>query len=181
VSAVPDGNRIKSAVLDAGQLVESEPRRQFLTRLFWAGMAVVSAAIAGPIVGYLVAPLLRGGGEAESVNLGKVDDLVLNIPQRLEVARRVSEGWVTEDSQVTAWVVRLPDKIHVYDPHCTHLGCAYRWDGQAKQFFCPCHAGVFDLNGKVVSGPPPRPLDTYAYEVREGSLYVVPIPTKQVV
>jgi menaquinol-cytochrome c reductase iron-sulfur subunit len=115
------------------------------------------------------------------VRIGKVDDLPLNVPQRLEVGRRVVEGWVTDDLQVTAWVVRLPDKLYVFDPHCTHLGCAYRWNEQAKQFFCPCHAGVFNLNGKVVSGPPPRPLDTYAYEVREGFLYVVPTPTKQVV
>lgn len=181
---MPDGNRAQLAVSTTGEVevIESEPRRRFLTRLFWASMGVVSAGIAAPIVAYLIAPLLRPSGEQAWVKVvSKVDDLPLNVPQRIEVARRVAEGWVTEDSQVTAWVARLPDKIYVFDPHCTHLGCAYRWVEQSKQFFCPCHAGVFSLTGKVVSGPPPRPLDVYAYEVREGALYVVPTPVKQVV
>jgi quinol---cytochrome c reductase iron-sulfur subunit, bacillus type len=170
----------ETAAAAAGEL-ENEPRRRFLTQLFWAGMGLVSAGIAAPILTYLVRPLFGAPETGGWVRMGKVADLPLNVPQRLEVARRVREGWVTDDSQVTAWVIRTADQVHVFDPHCTHLGCAYNWDEQAKQFFCPCHAGVFNLNGKVVSGPPPRPLDTYTYEVREGDLYVAPIPVKQVV
>jgi len=177
MSAADDAN---TAAVAAGQPGNGS-RRRFLAQVFWSGIGLVSAGIAAPVLTYLIRPLF-GPPEAESwVRMGKVDDLPLNVPQRLEVARRVAEGWVTEDSQVTAWVVRQPDKLHVFDPHCTHLGCAYGWNEQAKQFICPCHGGVFSLNGKVVGGPPPRPLDTYAYEVRESFLYVVPIPTKQVV
>jgi quinol---cytochrome c reductase iron-sulfur subunit, bacillus type len=165
----------------AGGEAGNGSRRRFLAQVFWSGIGLVSAGIAAPILTYLILPLLRPQQAKAWVRMGKVDDLPLNIPQRLEVARRVLEGWEIDDSQVTAWVVRLPDEIRVFDPHCTHLGCAYRWDAQAKEFICPCHAGVFNLNGKVISGPPPRPLDTYAHEVREGFLYVVPIPTQQVV
>lgn len=50
---------------------------------------------------------------------------------------------------------------------CTHLGCKVYWEPEKSRFFCPCHEGVFDLNGNVVSGPPPRPLDTYPVEVDE--------------
>ncbi len=156
-------------------------RRRFMAQLFWSGIGLVSAGIAAPVLTYLIRPLFGAPEAGNWVKMGKVDDLSLSVPQRLEVARRVVEGWVTDDSLVTAWVVRLPDEIHVFDPHCTHLGCAYGWNEQAKEFICPCHGGVFSLDGKVVSGPPPRPLDTYAYEIREGFLYVVPIPTKQVV
>jgi menaquinol-cytochrome c reductase iron-sulfur subunit len=152
-----------------------------MAQVFWSGIGLVGAGIAAPILTYLIGPLFAAPEAGNWVRMGKVDDLPLNVPQRLEIARRVVEGWVTEDSQVVAWVVRRSDKIYVFDPHCTHLGCAYRWEAQTKEFFCPCHAGVFSLTGKVVSGPPPRPLDIYAYEVREGLLYVVPTPTKQVV
>jgi menaquinol-cytochrome c reductase iron-sulfur subunit len=169
-----------AAAVAAGE-AENGSRRRFLAQVFWSGIGLVSAGIAAPILTYLIRPLFGAPEAGNWVRMGKVDDLPLNVPQRLEVARRVVEGWVTDDSQVVAWVVRLSDKIYVFDPHCTHLGCAYRWDEQAKQFICPCHAGVFNPNGKVVSGPPPRPLDIYAYEVREGFLYVVPTPTKQVV
>jgi menaquinol-cytochrome c reductase iron-sulfur subunit len=165
----------------AGSELGNGSRRRFLARVFWYGVGLVSAGIAAPVLTYLIRPLFDAPEAGNWVRMGKVDDLPLNVPQQLAVARRIVQGWVTDDSQVVAWVVRLPDKIHVFDPHCTHLGCAYRWDEQAKQFSCPCHAGVYDLNGKVVSGPPPRPLDTYAYEVREGFIYVVPTPTRQVV
>lgn len=48
---------------------------------------------------------------------------------------------------------------------CTHLGCKVYWEPENVRFFCPCHDGVFDVNGGVVSGPPPRALDTYQVEV----------------
>ncbi|HKN02026.1 MAG TPA: ubiquinol-cytochrome c reductase iron-sulfur subunit [Candidatus Binataceae bacterium] len=160
-----------------------------MARVFWSGIGLVGAGIAAPVLTYLIRPLFGAPDAGSGVRMGKVEDLPLNVPQRfilfppqrLEVARRVVEGWVTDDSQMVAWVVRMADKIYVFDPHCTHLGCAYRWEEQAKEFFCPCHAGVFSLTGKVISGPPPRPLDLYSYEVREGFLYVVPTPTKQMV
>jgi cytochrome b6-f complex iron-sulfur subunit len=48
---------------------------------------------------------------------------------------------------------------------CTHLTCTVRYDGETGTLFCPCHNGRFDLGGNVLSGPPPRPLETYAVEV----------------
>ncbi len=48
---------------------------------------------------------------------------------------------------------------------CTHLGCQTYWEPKNTRFFCPCHEAVFDVEGKVVSGPPPRPLDTFDVEV----------------
>lgn len=50
---------------------------------------------------------------------------------------------------------------------CTHLGCKVYWEPENVRFFCPCHDGVFDVNGNVVSGPPPRPLDNYQVMVDE--------------
>ena len=50
---------------------------------------------------------------------------------------------------------------------CTHLGCKVHWEGNKNRFFCPCHNAAFDPNGNVLSGPPPRPLDTYDVVVDE--------------
>jgi len=50
---------------------------------------------------------------------------------------------------------------------CTHLGCKVYWEPDNVRFFCPCHNGVFDVNGGVVSGPPPRQLDSYQVELDE--------------
>ncbi|MFQ5606100.1 MAG: ubiquinol-cytochrome c reductase iron-sulfur subunit [bacterium] len=52
---------------------------------------------------------------------------------------------------------------------CTHLGCKAYWEPENDRFFCPCHDGVFDVNGNVVSGPPPRPLESNPVEVDENN------------
>jgi len=59
----------------------------------------------------------------------------------------------------------------VFDNHCTHLGCPYHWEASEHKFICPCHGGQFDATGKVLGGPPPRPLDRYETKVENGTLY----------
>ena len=44
---------------------------------------------------------------------------------------------------------------------CTHAGCQVQYYSSQKEFYCPCHGGVYDINGKVVGGPPPAPLQKY--------------------
>ena len=56
---------------------------------------------------------------------------------------------------------------------CTHLGCRVRWVSDQGKFFCPCHNGVFDKDGNVVSGPPPRPLDRYDVKVEDGQIFIL--------
>jgi Rieske Fe-S protein len=48
-----------------------------------------------------------------------------------------------------------------------------RWIPDTQRFFCPCHNGVFDKTGSVVSGPPPRPLDQYETKVENDQLYIL--------
>lgn len=65
--------------------------------------------------------------------------------------------------------------LNVLSSSCAHLGCPVRWipkEGEGE-FRCPCHGGVYNINGEYVSGPPPRGLYSYAHEVRsDGKLYV---------
>lgn len=55
---------------------------------------------------------------------------------------------------------------------CTHLGCLLEYDRNRKGLFCPCHAGVYDLEGNVVSGPPPRPLTRFPLSVEGDNIIV---------
>ena len=64
-------------------------------------------------------------------------------------------------------LVNTGKSLKAISTNCTHLGCKVYWEPDKVRFFCPCHEGVFDLNGNVVSGPPPRPLDQYSVEVDE--------------
>ncbi len=49
---------------------------------------------------------------------------------------------------------------------CTHLACTVSWNPERKNFYCPCHEGLFDAEGHVISGPPPAPLERFKVEVK---------------
>ncbi len=57
-------------------------------------------------------------------------------------------------------------EIRAYSGICTHLGCVVRWHTESNQFICPCHHGIYDIEGNVVSGPPPRPLNAFEVVVK---------------
>jgi len=75
----------------------------------------------------------------------------------------------------SAWLVRRSaGGLVAFDPRCTHARCAYDWTDQAR-FACLCHAGFFGVDGTLISGPPPRPLDRF--RVREtGGLIELEVP-----
>ncbi len=70
------------------------------------------------------------------------------------------------------FVVHLDQGYRVFSGICTHLGCHVRWEEEKQRFFCPCHKGVYDKTGKVISGPPPRPLDQFKVEEDKNLVYI---------
>ena len=71
-----------------------------------------------------------------------------------------------------AILVNNGKEIKAFSKICTHLGCEVEWQGEKKQFFCPCHKGFFDANGKNIAGPPPRPLDEYKVAIKDDNIFV---------
>jgi Rieske Fe-S protein len=58
------------------------------------------------------------------------------------------------------WLLKNPDgTLTAYDPRCTHALCKYKWVTAENKFKCNCHGGEFALDGSVLAGPPPRPLN----------------------
>lgn len=55
---------------------------------------------------------------------------------------------------------------------CTHMACIVSWQPEKKEFYCPCHDGYFDADGKVISGPPPAPLEKWLVEVKGDQVLV---------
>ncbi len=70
-----------------------------------------------------------------------------------------------------ALLVNMDGKFIAFSLVCTHLGCIVEWNPEKREFYCPCHQGRFDAEGKVISGPPPRPLDRFEVVVEEGLIY----------
>ena len=167
-----------SSVSAAGADLEDESRRRWLVRWFWGATALVTAGLVSPLVGYFAGPLLRRRPEMR-VRLGALGDFPIDRPQRVEFVLRKRDGWVTTEGRQTAWVVRRVDDVLVFDPRCTHLACAYHWEAARKEFLCPCHNGLYALDGRVTGGPPPRPLDVYDVSVEDGALFIVPTPRRR--
>ncbi|MGP8051270.1 MAG: ubiquinol-cytochrome c reductase iron-sulfur subunit [Desulfobaccales bacterium] len=70
-------------------------------------------------------------------------------------------------------ILNLPDMGYLaYSKVCTHLGCLVKFNKERLEFICPCHAGTFDLEGNVVSGPPPKPLRKFAVRVEGDNLVI---------
>lgn len=65
------------------------------------------------------------------------------------------------------------DVILGFSQKCTHLGCVVYWSADESQFECPCHEGVFSLEGRPVAGPPERPLSRIETEVRDGTVWAL--------
>lgn len=73
-----------------------------------------------------------------------------------------------------AIILRLgEDTVIAFSQKCTHLGCVVYWDPDHTRLECPCHEGIFNLEGRPVAGPPERPLARIQVEVRDGTIWAL--------
>lgn len=147
----------------------SVPRRTFLGY----GIGFVGAMIGGmlgvPMVTYAISPALDKP-ETEWKEVGRLEDFPVGVPKLITVDRTRKDGWVKTKEKLPLFVFqRAKGDVTIYDVRCTHLGCPVSF--KDSKYFSPCHGGVFDLDGRVLAGPPPRPLDRYEVKVENGKLY----------
>jgi menaquinol-cytochrome c reductase iron-sulfur subunit len=148
-------------------------RRRFLRWATGVG-AFLSAALAGiPSLRAFLSPAYRRVKDVSWVKLGEADQFDVDVPTKVAFVQTVTDAWVENRVLRSVWVY-TPDneQFIVYNGRCTHLGCGFGYDAEAKRFRCPCHLGMFDLEtGQVLSGPPPRPLDRLEVKIEDGYLY----------
>jgi Rieske Fe-S protein len=93
---------------------------------------------------------------------------VVGKPERPAFLDQKSEGFTESERK------EIMSRLNILSNSCAHLGCPVRWFPDEQLFLCPCHGGLYDINGGWVGGPPPRGMYRYIdAEVREnGKLYV---------
>ena len=93
---------------------------------------------------------------------------IIGEPERPAILDEKTEGFTESERK------EIMDKLNVLSNSCAHLGCPVRWFPEQQLYLCPCHGGLYDINGGWVGGPPPRAMYRYTdAEVREdGKLYV---------
>ena len=147
-------------------------RRDFMKVVIAGIGGVIGAAIGLPAIAYIVGPALKQNTDTW-IRLGSVNKVELNNPTLFKTSIETQTGWINAEEEFSAYVLTENGQdFTVMSNICTHLGCRVRWIAAQKGFYCPCHNGVFAQDGKVVSGPPPRPLDRFENKVENGILFV---------
>lgn len=156
---------------DQHQNLDSAARRGFLVRVIQGTYAVIGATLAFVVGGAVVAPSF-GRRDTMWLQAGDADSLEEGtpLPITLRVARPDGPAEVVDRKIV--YLVKNGSEVRVLDSTCTHLGCRTRFNPETRQIECPCHGGVYDVNGNVVSGPPPAPLRAMTTRVENGNVMV---------
>ena len=140
---------------------EANPTRRRVVELFLGSSLFASlVSFVYPVLRYLVPPPVADLG-GDEVIAAKVGDLKLNSAKifrfgnRPGILLRIGEG-----------------EYRAFSATCTHLSCTVQYRTDLHEIWCACHNGMYDLNGRNVSGPPPRPLENYQVHVRGEDLVV---------
>ncbi len=140
--------------------VASPPRRRFLGMLLGGGLLASALSFIYPVLRYLVPPRLTDMG-GDTVVAGKVGELRPNTGKIFRFGSRPGLLMLGSDGQYRA-----------LSATCTHLSCTVQYRGDLRQVWCACHNGMYDLAGRNLSGPPPRPLEQYDVHVRGDEIIV---------
>jgi cytochrome b6-f complex iron-sulfur subunit len=140
---------------------EVRPTRRRLVEVFLGGSLLASfVSFMYPLIRYLVPPPVADLG-GDEVIAGKAADLkpdgakIFRFGNRPGLLVRSKEG-----------------EYHAFSATCTHLSCTVQYRTDLHEIWCACHNGLYDLNGRNISGPPPRPLESYQVHVRGDDLVV---------
>lgn len=149
-------------------------RRSFFAVLLGIGAAGMGALLAVPVLRYVLYPLYAKASKGAWTPIGNMEEFSdLSNPILKPIALKQVDGWREVDSSQTVYVSKGADgKLEVFSSICPHLGCTVAWRKTQDDFFCPCHGSVFEPDGKHVSGPSPRGLDTLPHKVVDGKLMV---------
>lgn len=146
-------------------------RRKFLEILTWLIAGIIGVVLSVPIIGYFLDPIFRRTALVWS-EVGPIGEINENEPTKLSFTSRLQEGYFSTSVERSVWVIKLRGELRVYSPICPHLGCEYSWSEVDREFECPCHASIFSIDGHVLGGPAPRPLDSLTYKIENNILFV---------
>jgi cytochrome b6-f complex iron-sulfur subunit len=135
-------------------------RRSFAGIVLGGGIVAFLAAAAYPIMRFIIPPK-TAEAPLNNVVAAKVGDLKPNSALIFKFGNR------------PGLLIRRSDgEFRAFSAICTHLDCTVQYKPDDKHIWCACHNGHYDLNGNVISGPPPRPLEGYAVFIRDGDVVV---------
>lgn len=150
----------KSGVGEKALRADIPARRRIIEFLLGGGLLASAASFLYPVLRYLVPPPTTDLG-SDTVVAGKVGEL------------RPNSGKIFRfGSKPAILVLTAEGEYKALSAVCTHLNCTVQYQNDTRQIWCACHNGFYDLNGRNVAGPPPRPLERYEVHVRSDEIVV---------
>jgi len=135
-------------------------RRRFLNYLLGTSAVATMAAIFYPVLKFMVPPEIVEA-QQNSVVAGKVHDIAAN------------KGKIFKFGSKPGILIKTASgDIKAFSASCTNLDCIVQYDGTQKAITCACHNGKYDLTGKNISGPPPRPLEEFTVNIKGDDITV---------
>ncbi len=137
-----------------------EGKRGFLKFVLSGSLLALAGSIFYPIFAYLKPPK-SGEVEVSSVKAGKVNEI------------EKDSGKIVKFGTKPVILLRTAgDELRAFSATCTHLDCTVQYKKEMGLIWCACHNGKYDMNGRNVSGPPPRPLDEYRVVVQGDEIII---------
>lgn len=136
------------------------PRRGFVELLLGGGLLATAAAFIYPVLRYFVPPKTVDLG-GDSVVAARVGELAANTGKIFRFGSRPGLLIRTADGEYRAM-----------SAVCTHLSCTVQYRPDLREVWCACHNGTYNLDGRNISGPPPRPLEAFDVQVKGDEIFV---------
>lgn len=136
-------------------------RRRFVDWLLGTSLGGFLLSVFYPVTAYLIPPESAEASTNTAI-----------LPMRdVDVAR--NSGHIFKFGDRPGILVRTPTgELKAFSARCTHLDCTVQYRDDVQHIWCACHNGHFDLNGRNIAGPPPRPLESYEVNVRGDQIVV---------
>ncbi|MGA7160292.1 MAG: Rieske (2Fe-2S) protein [Bacteroidota bacterium] len=137
-----------------------QSKRDFLKYILGGSLFVWVGTVLYPVLSYLKPPS-QAEAEVSSVKVGKLSDI------------EKDSGTIVKFGSKPVILLRLASgELRAFSATCTHLECTVQYRKDFGLIWCACHNGKYDVNGRNVSGPPPRPLDEYKVNIQGEEVFI---------
>jgi Rieske Fe-S protein len=142
------------------EIPAQRPRRRFLNYLLGTTLGGTLSAIVYPIIQFLIPPAVS---EASQYNVVAATSTEL----------KPGSGRIFKFGSQPGLLIRTTaGETRAFSAVCTHLNCTVQYRPDLEHIWCACHDGHYDINGKNIAGPPPRPLEQYVVNTRGDDIIV---------
>lgn len=135
-------------------------KRDFLGLILGGGLIAWIGSVLFPIISYLKPPK-QAEVDVSSVKVGALADI------------EKDSGMIVRFGNKPVILVRTPDdELKAFDGTCTHLDCTVQYRADMGVIWCACHNGKYDLTGRNIAGPPPKPLDEFRVIIQQDEVFI---------